>query len=267
MIVAVDFRTACAIASVPGRSEYGKHVEVGQRQLLEQVARSSREVRVRLAGKADDDVGADRRVGHGASDALDETAVVRGRYKAAASRAASSSEPCCSGRWKCGASRCEPLTSSTISGVQSIGSSELMRNSTSSVHVGERANERRQRRAVAEVAAVRAEVHAGDRDLLVAGGDRAVDVVEDGLDGTRAAGAARLRDDAVAARLLASGLDAQRQAPSGRRRRASSVGRTGRRRRRTICAAAATRLVLVGVANDVRRRSAARATSSGRRVA
>ena len=132
--------------------------------------------------------------------------------RAGASRAASSSEPCCSGRWKCGARRGDAATSSTISGVQSIGSSELMRNSTSSVHSRERADERGERRCRPEVAPVRPEVHAGERDLLVAGGDRALDRrASTPVERLRAAGAARLRDDAVAAALVASGLHAQRQ--------------------------------------------------------
>ena len=72
--------------------------------------------------------------------------------------------------------RREPATAaatrSTISGVQSIGSSELMRNVTSAVEPIERAQQLDERGATAQVASERSKVHAGQRDLLESrGGD------------------------------------------------------------------------------------------------
>src|SRR6188472_2115414 len=62
-----------------------------------------------------------------------------------------------------------------------------------------------------KVTSVRAEVDAGDRDLLVAGSDRALDLTNHFVERTRSSGSPRLRDDAVAAALIAAGLDAQRE--------------------------------------------------------
>ena len=132
--------------------------------------------------------------------------------------------------------------------------------------VAERRDERRERRAIVEIAAVRPEVHAGDRDFLVAGGNGAANVVEDSRQWTGASAPRVSRDDAVAARFVAAGLHAQRE-----RRAAGDAGRqrcarTGHRRRRTI-AAGRRRLVLVGVAddaNDVRQRATLRRAGASR---
>ena len=51
-------------ATVPGRSEYGKDVQVRERRALEIARRACVEVLVGLAGKADDDVRPDRRMRH-----------------------------------------------------------------------------------------------------------------------------------------------------------------------------------------------------------
>ena len=71
---------AARVAAVPGRSEYGKHVEVRQRRALE-IRRELLEVLVGLAGKSDDDVGADRRVRHPRADVVDERRVVLDRVR------------------------------------------------------------------------------------------------------------------------------------------------------------------------------------------
>ncbi len=131
---------------------------------------------------------------------------------------------CCSGRWKCGAKR-PPLaaTRATISALQSIGSSELILNVTSA---GDESSARRSD--TSELDGVRSrpyepEVNAGQRDLLEARGCHARDLAEHAVDRQAAAGAARRRDDAVAAPLLASGLHAQRE------RRAAGDARLDRR--------------------------------------
>ena len=67
------------------------------------------------------------------------------------------------------AARRWPRPDRTISGVQSIGSSELMRNTTSAGISFERAQQLEQDDRGHEIAAVRAEVHAGKRDFLEAG--------------------------------------------------------------------------------------------------
>ena len=99
-------------------------------------------------------------------------------------------------------------------------------------HVGrpfaEAAQQRRQRRAVAQVTPVRTQVHAAQRDLAVAGGDRGVDGTQHPVDRARLPGAARRGNDAVAARLVAARLHAQREGRAARhaglhRRTAGSV--------------------------------------------
>ena len=77
---------------------------------------------------------------------------------------------CCSGRWKCGSEAAAArATRATISGVQSIGSSELMRNVTSPSIASSAQQRQRASDAASQVAAVRAEMHAGERDFLEAG--------------------------------------------------------------------------------------------------
>src|SRR5262249_39650011 len=66
-----------------------------------------------------------------------------------------------------------------------------------------------QRRLRIEVAAVRAEMHTGDRDLLEPRGGDARDFVLNGSDRDAAGRASRRRDDAVGARLCTAGLDAK----------------------------------------------------------
>ena len=148
-----------------------------------------------------------------------------------------SSDACCSGRWKCGASRGDAATRSTSSGLQSIGSSELSRNSTSAGHSASSRASASKRAAVAEVAPVGAEMHAGQRDLAVTRGRRAFDGGADLRQRLRAPGAARARNDAVAAALVAAGLHAQRQRGAARhagfeRRAAGSLARAKPVRRR-----------------------------------
>ena len=131
---------------------------------------------------------------------------------------------CCSGRWKCGAKR-PPLaaTSPTISGVQSIGSSELIRNVTSA---GDESSARRSE--TSELDGVRSRPYeprctpVSAISLKPAAATRSTSR-EDAVNRQAAAGAARRRDDAVAASLLASGLHAQRE------RRAAGDARLDRR--------------------------------------
>ena len=167
-----------ALASVPGRSEYGKTCRCVSGSCSQQRARLV-EVRVGLPGKADDDVGADRR----------RAACARGCARRGRGRTSAVYGRRIARRIVVGAvlqrqmevrrqARRRRRPASTISGVQSIGSSELMRNSTSSAQSASARTSAVSDDAVGQVAAVRAEVHAGDRDLLVAGGDRARDVVE-----------------------------------------------------------------------------------------
>src|SRR5439155_8682030 len=62
-----------------------------------------------------------------------------------------------------------------------------------------------------QVASVRSEMHARQRDFFETGGDDAIDLRLDGLDTEAARAAARGWDDAVGARFGAAGLDAQRE--------------------------------------------------------
>ena len=101
-----------------------------------------------------------------------------------------------------------------------------MRKSTSASHAPRIATSAASDERSRKVAPVRAQVHARDRDLLVAGGDGATNVVDDVADRTRTAGAARSRNDAVAARLFAAGLHAKRQrGAAGHARRQSAAAR------------------------------------------
>ena len=142
-----------------------------------------------------------------------------------------------------------------------------MRNSTSPSHRASARTSVASDDAVAKVAPVRAEVHAGDRDLLVAGAIACVDLVErSSASGRERPRAARRRDDAVAAALVAAGLHAQRErraagdagleraphgpSPSPNRSR-SSTGASARAISRAV--------VLVVIARRRARRSAARA--------
>ena len=67
-----------------------------------------------------------------------------------------------------------------------------------------------ERLASGEVAAPPAEMDAGERDFLVARVDSSRELVDDGGQRPAAARPTRRRDDAVAARLVAAGLGAQR---------------------------------------------------------
>ena len=84
------------------------------------------------------------------------------------------------------------------------------------------------RRPVREIAAVRAEVHAGDGDLAIAGVADAVDLRQHVAQRTAPACPSRGRDDAVGARLIAAGLHAESERGAARqarrnRRAASAV--------------------------------------------
>ena len=83
-----------------------------------------------------------------------------------------------------------------------------------------------------EIASVRTEVNSRNRDLAIAGRDGTVDVGDDSRERPRAARSAGLRNDAVAAAFLASGLHAQRQRRAASHTRRAMPGRTVRRRRR-----------------------------------
>ena len=145
---------------------------------------------------------------------------------------------------------------STISGVQSIGSSELILNVTSA---GDESSARRSDTSEldgVQVSPVRAQMNTGQRDFLEARGRHALDLTKDVVNRQAAAGAARRRNDAVAAALLAAGLHAE-----GERRAARDAGLD----RRAACAVAVREplgrrldepvlLVVADDANDVRKR-------------
>ena len=150
-------------------------------------------------------------------------AIVRRACRAGAS-AEHRSLACCSGRWKCGAKRPPPAaTRATISALQSIGSSELILNVTSPETSRAPAEARAASVDGRQVAAVRAQMNPGQRDFLEACGGHARDLAEHPLDRQAAAGAARRRDDAVAAPLFAAGLHPQRE-----RRPACDAGSIGK---------------------------------------
>ena len=116
---------------------------------------------------------------------------------------------CWSGRWKCGANRPSLVaTRSTISGVQSMGSSELMRNVTSR-RTDSSAFRRSASDADREIATVGSEVNAGDRDFLVPGRGGALHVAGSRQRWQAAPVSACRRDDAVAAALFTAGLHPQ----------------------------------------------------------
>ena len=117
--------------------------------------------------------------------------------------------------------------------VQSIGSSELTRNSTSAGHSASRCNSTASDDAFGKVPPVGTQVHAGDGDLLVTGGHSATDVLQHVVKGLRPASAPRCRDDAVAAAFVASGLHAQRERRSTCHSRRERRRRTARHRRRS----------------------------------
>ena len=142
---------------------------------------------------------------------------------------------CWSGRWKCGANR-PPLDamSDTISGVQSIGSSELMRNMTSSRAGIERAQQidERDRRRSGRVRTSRGARRSARCPCSPALADP-FDLRHDRLDRQAPSRPTRRRDDAVGAALLAAGLHAQREGGAAGRLRAPEKTRTGRLPNRT----------------------------------
>ena len=86
-----------------------------------------------------------------------------------------------------------------------------MRNTTSAAQRVERQQQIDERAARLEVPPEGAEVHAGEGDLLESGRGDPRDLADHVVDRHAAARAARGRDDAVGARLFASGLHAQRE--------------------------------------------------------
>ena len=141
----------------------------GSMEAARAASHDSRELCRSFTREADDDVGPDGGVRDRRPDALDELAVIGGRIRTPhraqhlhRSRAAAAGGSAARGA-------ATPLPARQSPAVQSIGSSELIRNSTSSSQSRERANERRQRRAVSRSRPYGPEVHARDRDLLVAG--------------------------------------------------------------------------------------------------
>ena len=230
-----------ADAAVPGRSEYGKTWRCVSGE-CSRYARQLLEVVVGLAGKADDDVGADRGVRNARADVVDERRVVLDRVRPAhraracgRSRAAAADE-------NAARSDRDAATRSTISREQSIGSSELMRKRTSRglkptrYAAVERSQQIDQRRPAVEVAAVRAQVDAGQRDFLEAGGGHALDFAQHIVERHAARRASRRRDDAVRARLGAAGLHAQRERGAAGDAGLDRARRSCRRRRRSVSA-------------------------------
>ena len=147
-----------------------------------------------------------------------------------------------------GEPRRSDATNSTISGVQSIGSSELTRNSTSSTMSPIACSKLEKARGWSQIAAIRAEVDSGDRDLPEPGRDGPFDFLQNLRTRGAPARAARRRNDAVAARLVAAGLNAQR--PGG----APGDARRDRRAARSIAQGQARERdepILVVVADDV----------------
>ena len=251
-----------------------KHVQVRQRR-RRQVAHVRGEVVVGLARETRRSCPTRSRRAAGGRRCRRPAGGSRRACTAGACARAARSLACCSGRWKCGAKRPPlPATSATISGVQSIGSSELTRNTTSARRARRaRAADRAATPRGCEIAPVRAEVHAGERDFLEARRGDPLDFADDRVDRQAAPCAARGRDDAVGAALLAAGLHAQREGgPAGkpgrdrraarpvaaaeslRRRQLAERRPTGRRRARSLSVLATTRTTLGSAA-----RSAARA--------
>ena len=191
-----------------------------------------------------------------------------------ASPAACESAACWSGRWRCGAKRSGRSTSHPITpAVQSIGSSELTRTRKSPRTRRQAGEQIAQAASAGQIASPCPEVHAGQRDLLVAGSHDAAQLVEDVGERAAAARTAGSRDDAVAARLVAAGLRAQR--PRGAAHQAGA----GQPAARAIAARARPaseqrqepRLVVVrhdlghaGERRDLARRSARRSSRSRR---
>ena len=163
---------------------------------------------------------------------------------------------CCSGRWKWGAKRLERATRSTIPSEQSIGSSEPIRNRMSPETCSSSACRRVSRSTgSAEIAAVRSEVDAGQRDFLEPGGRDAIDFGEDGVDRPAARGASRGRDDAVRALLVAARLHTERAGGPSREHRAPARRRTPPRHNQSASAVmrprSDTSVILPLVADDL----------------
>ena len=222
-----------AEAAVPGRSEYGNTCRCVSGEAGRYVE-VRREVGVGLTRESDDHVGADRRVRQARDDAVHEARGSSRACRAGASpRASDRSRAAAAGGNAAGTGRW-PRRTSTIAGVQSIGSSELMRNVTSPRDRVERAQqiEQRRRRVAGRARTIRDGRRSAMTSLKPAAAD-ALDLGDESRDRQAAGRAAGRRDDAVGALLLAAGLRAD-----GERRAAGDAGfdrrrRRGRRRRPT----------------------------------
>ena len=141
-------------------------------------------------------------------------------------------------------------------------------------HRVERAQQVSERRRGRQVAAVRAEVDAGDGDFLEPGGGDACDLADEIRDRQAPRRAARGRNDAIGAALLAAGLRADRERrPTGDagfdRRAARTVTVVGSDRRGRACRSAhgfSTRRSSLSSLRMTRTTGSA-ATSSSQRVA
>ena len=219
-------------------------MEVRQRR-RRQVARDSRAKSSSVSpGKPDDHVRSDRRVRQALDDANRPAADRRRACTDAASRpACDRSRAAAAGGSAARTGRRCAATSSTISGVQSIGSSELTRNVTSARIDASARSSVSERRAGARsrpydprctpVSAISLKPAAATRSTSP----------DDVGDGQASAGSARRRDDAVAAALFAAGLHAQRECrPPGDARLDRRAARRRRRRQtRSSAVRSATR--------------------------
>ena len=135
---------------------------------------------------------------------------------------------CCSGRWKCGARRGDhgDQLDDRRRAVHRLERAHAEKHVI--VNVGQGREKLEKARGRRQIAAIRAEVHAGNRDLPEPGRDGPLDLVEDACQRRAPPAAARRRDDAVAARLVAAGLNAQRP------RRAPGDARCERRAARSV---------------------------------
>ena len=200
-----------ASATVPGRSEYGKHVEVRERRRRRGSPRGRRGRRRSRRETRRSRRNRSRRAGSRAAHVVDQRRERAAEYRADAWPAASPSAGVLQRQVE-------------VRGEARRARGHHIEHRRRAVHRFERADAHTEvpgrrasaassvgeRVAVAQITAPGAEMHAGERDLLVAGVD---DAASSSSTSARRAAAARpacRRDDAVAARLVAAGLRAQR---------------------------------------------------------
>ena len=184
-------------------------MEVGHRQGVEQNAHLV-EMPRGLAGEADDDVGANRCVGETGADIVDQRTIVRGRVgplhrREHRIRAMLQRKM----KVRCDARRTGRSVDNLRRTVHGLERADTK------LHVirplAQHPDEMRERGAVAQIAPVRSEMHASNRNFAVPGSDGESNVTNHVEERPGTAGAACAGDDAVAARLIASSLNAEYQ--------------------------------------------------------